>query len=321
MKKKPISFAAAMALATSLVTASAIAETVNPKDCDGKTIYCNAPSWVVSDYVLWELLDYMNTGDQWIAYTAKGTLFRRHINVSEKEDGTHVYFNWERSVKNNIPAAAATANEPGSRGIGWPYYSYFKTPDSLRGFNSNGAASNANPLSLNMPLPFYFTGNSDDVLDYAKIGSHSQDVRIFKDYIEKKPTTLHLGMDFDPATSGPAGTIVDKPSVYVQLGELLADAASIQSKLSLIVYDGSTLMLTRPVNLRSLTLKGERSVLNLSEMSRQDLLNKMQAAITVENGATIMLPSGTSDAEIKSLTGKFPINGAPKWKVFPDLKN
>jgi hypothetical protein len=321
MKRKLIPLVAAIALTANLVPAGAAAETVDPKDCDGKTIYCNAPSWVVSDYVLWELLDYMNTGDQWISYTVKGTLFRRHINVSEKDDGTHVYFNWERSAKNNIPASAATANDPGSRGIGWPYHPYFKTPDSLRGFNSNGAASNADPLSLNMPLPFYFTGNSDDVLDYARIGSHSQDIKIFRDYIEKKPTILHLGMDFDPVTSGPTGKIVDKSSVYVQLGDLLADVTSDRSKLSLIVYDGSALALDRPVKLQSLTLKGGLSVLNLSEMPKQALLDRMQASIVVENAATIMLPAGTSDEEIKVLTGKFSISGAPTWKVFPYPKD
>ena len=283
-------------------------------------IVFNAPSWVLSDYVLWELLDYMATGDEWISYVRGGVSYRKHINVIKDGSETNVYFNWERFTKNNIPVFVPSAMfTPGSRGISWPYYAYSTAANSLRGFYSNGAASNEEDLSLNLPLPLAFKGNSDDVLDYAKISQYPQDLKIFKEYAEQNPTTLHLGttLVYDDARNGNLTKIDNNPSTYVQLGELLADVASKKSQLSVILYGDSTLTLAEPVILQTLELKNG-SVLNLSEMSRQALLNKTQMTITVDGNATIMLPAGMSDADIAKLSQKFSIIGnGITWKVFP----
>ncbi|MDR1854061.1 MAG: hypothetical protein LBR05_04050 [Azoarcus sp.] len=299
MNKTLITLLAACTLAAGTMPAKAQIEVEAEKQ-----VFANTPSWVLSDYVLWELLDYMASGDVWITYKA-GNVFQRHINVVEQPTETHVYFNQERPLKSN--------------GVAWGYVPYTQTPVRLRGTLSNGGATSADPLSLNRPLPLDYKGNSDDVFDYAQIRAVPEDVKIFREYIERRPVTLHLGMNFSAEYHGgddPA-PIVDKATVYVQLGHLLHDASSDISKLSVILYGGSTLILSESVTLRSLTLKNG-ATLDLSAMQLEDVLKRFKTTLTVEAGdkeTTIIFPANMNAGEVYYLLNRMAPNYISRIKA------
>jgi len=288
MRGKLTIFFAVLVLTTVLVPANASADDIFP----------NTPSWVVSDYVLWELFDYIDNGSSWISYTTDDGVFtQRHINLYVDDFGTtNIYFNLERPL--------GRAQEDGTYYS--EYISYIETPQVLRGNSSNGAATISDPLSLNMPLPLTYEGNSDDVLDYEQI-RQSGDIQILKNYIETNPTTMYLGVQFDPATGGPYAPMYSLASDYIQFGRLLYDISSNHSKLSVVLFGGSLLKLDDPVRLESITLKSG-SVLDLSGMTEGNLDSKLKTDIIAEPGTEIILPADLRDAKVNSFIKKFSLH-------------
>jgi hypothetical protein len=231
----------------------------------------NVPSWVLSDYVLWELFDYMNEGSSYIAYNNAQV----HINLEVVDSMTKIYFNKE------LPLI--------EKGVTYNYIPYMpETAKSPHGDWSNGGTT------PDQPLPLGYAENSDSYFNYSMIPY--EDVKIFKDYVAANPTTLYLG--YTPAANQPAAT-----ANYVQLSRMLYDISSNESKLSLVVQADATLSLTHPVTLQAIDLTSG-STLDLSGLSDNDLNNHVSTAIHAQD-ATIILPANSSDEKVSAFLQKY----------------